>query len=76
MPRTETDKRISDKETAPVDLQDVGPGTVQTIQAYENEDNVILRANGHDHSMPRQFNWVSALGLGFSITNSWIGYLV
>ncbi|GAQ33308.1 choline transporter [Aspergillus tubingensis] len=75
MPRTETDKRISDKETAPVDLQDVGPGTVQTIQAYENEDNVILRANGHDHSMPRQFNWVSALGLGFSITNSWIGYL-
>ncbi|XHG09928.1 hypothetical protein AWENTII_012964 [Aspergillus wentii] len=25
--------------------------------------------------MPRQFDWLSALGLGFSITNSWIGYL-
>ncbi|PYI01459.1 choline transporter, partial [Aspergillus sclerotiicarbonarius CBS 121057] len=25
--------------------------------------------------MPRQFNCLSALGLGFSITNSWVGYL-
>ncbi|EYE90145.1 uncharacterized protein EURHEDRAFT_429636, partial [Aspergillus ruber CBS 135680] len=39
------------------------------------EDDAILRANGHDQVMPRQFNWISALGLGFSITNSWVGYL-
>lgn len=42
----------------------------------EDEDDAILRANGHEAAMPRQFNWISALGLGFSITNSWIGYLV
>ena len=39
-------------------------------------DDVVLQANGHRVGMPRQFNWISALGLGFSITNSWIGYLV
>ncbi|PYH45738.1 amino acid transporter [Aspergillus saccharolyticus JOP 1030-1] len=40
-----------------------------------DDDDAVLRANGHEAVMPRQFNWISALGLGFSITNSWIGYL-
>ena len=39
-------------------------------------DDAILRANGHDAVLKRQFRWFSALGLAFSITNSWIGYLV
>jgi choline transport protein len=39
-------------------------------------DDAILRANGHKSELKRQFSWLSALGLGFSITNSWAGYLV
>jgi len=39
-------------------------------------DDVIIRANGHEAAMQRQFKWISALGLAFSITNSWVGYLV
>ncbi|KAF7548700.1 hypothetical protein G7Z17_g6886 [Cylindrodendrum hubeiense] len=38
-------------------------------------DDAVLRANGHTSDLKRQFNWLSALGLGFSITNSWVGYL-
>ncbi|KAI1746649.1 amino acid/polyamine transporter I [Xylaria castorea] len=41
----------------------------------ENIDDAVLRANGHKSELKRQFNWFSALGLGFSITNSWAGYL-
>lgn len=39
-------------------------------------DIAILRANGHESVLKRQFNWFSALALGFTITNSWVGYLV
>lgn len=39
-------------------------------------DDAILHAQGHDAVLTRQFNWISALGLAFSVTNSWIGYLV
>ncbi|KAL4903419.1 hypothetical protein BDW74DRAFT_168947 [Aspergillus multicolor] len=38
-------------------------------------DDLVLRANGHKPELRRQFNWLSALGLAFSITNSWVGYL-
>ncbi|KAF2798207.1 amino acid transporter [Melanomma pulvis-pyrius CBS 109.77] len=38
-------------------------------------DDAILRANGHEAVLERQFSWLSAFGLGFSITNSWLGYL-
>lgn len=76
MSPTATDKPISDSPTASVDYNDFGPGTVKDIRDNEDEDDATLRANGHDQSMPRQFSWVSALGLGFSITNSWVGYLV
>ncbi|KAI0449477.1 amino acid/polyamine transporter I [Xylaria acuta] len=43
--------------------------------AGDNIDDAVLRANGHKSELKRQFNWLSALGLGFSITNSWAGYL-
>lgn len=76
MPSTVTDKSISDKTMTPVGAQSIGPGTVKDLGPEEDEDDAILRANGHDQVMPRQFNWISALGLGFSITNSWVGYLV
>ncbi|KAF0316201.1 amino acid transporter [Colletotrichum asianum] len=46
-----------------------------TLEPYANIDDAILRANGHDQVLKRQFSWVSALGLSFAITNSWIGYL-
>lgn len=44
--------------------------------AADEVDDAVLRANGHDAVLKRQFRWFSALGLAFSITNSWIGYLV
>ncbi|KAI9370833.1 amino acid/polyamine transporter I [Aspergillus egyptiacus] len=46
-------------------------GTVLT----DDIDDLVLQANGHAQAMRRQFSWLSALGLGFSITNSWAGYL-
>lgn len=49
---------------------------VGIINTVEDADDVVLRANGHDPAMQRQFKWLSALGLAFSITNSWVGYLV
>ena len=48
-------------------------GTVDDKNAL---DDAILRAQGHDAAMPRSFSIMSALGLGFSITNSWVGYAV
>lgn len=41
----------------------------------DDVDDAVLRANGHKSDLRRQFNWISALSLGFSITNSWVGYL-
>ena len=37
--------------------------------------NAILLAQGHRAAMRRSFSPFAALGLGFSITNSWVGYL-
>ncbi|KAK9387739.1 amino acid/polyamine transporter I [Lipomyces mesembrius] len=36
-------------------------------------DEKQLRANGHVGELPRRFGFLSLLGLGFNITNSWIG---
>lgn len=48
-----------------------------TLKKTEHvDDDATLRAQGHEVVMDRQFNWIAALGLAFSITNSWIGYLV
>lgn len=62
------------------DASSIEPGILEYAaplrKGDEDDDDAILRMNGHEAAMPRQFNWLSALGLGFSITNSWIGYLV
>ena len=39
------------------------------------KSNAILLAQGHKAAMRRSFSPFAALGLGFSITNSWVGYL-
>lgn len=60
-------------------MPSVSEGIVQQFQkgyATEDADDAVLRLNGHEAVLDRQFNWISALGLAFSITNSWIGYLV
>ncbi|KAK9238150.1 choline transporter [Lipomyces kononenkoae] len=37
-------------------------------------DEVLLRAQGHQGELPRQFSSFAALSLAFAITNSWVGY--
>lgn len=65
-------------ESTPPDRASIGQGFLEHefLPSKEDDDDAVLRANGHEAVMPRQFNWLSSLGLGFSITNSWIGYLV
>ncbi|KAJ4211663.1 hypothetical protein NW759_012265 [Fusarium solani] len=60
-------------ESKPIegDRESVAKGTI----IGDDLDDAILRANGHRPDLKRQFNWFSALGLGFSITNSWAGYI-
>ncbi|KAL4873647.1 hypothetical protein BDV12DRAFT_207489 [Aspergillus spectabilis] len=74
MPSKILEKPVSNNTTVLPVTQDVSAGVVQDIDD-KDEDDAILRANGHAQAMPRQFSWISALGLGFSITNSWVGYL-
>ncbi|KAF9881544.1 amino acid permease [Colletotrichum karsti] len=38
------------------------------------DDDAILRAQGHAPALKRTFNLLGTLGLGFSITNSWLSY--
>lgn len=51
-------------------------GDHESVALGQDMDDAILQANGHKPELKRQFSWISALGLGFSITNSWAGYLV
>ncbi|KAL4964410.1 amino acid/polyamine transporter I [Aspergillus stella-maris] len=70
----EIEKRVS---------QDVSPGIGLPSSSAEAEteattttaDDTMLAAMGHTPELRRQFSWLSSLGLGFSITNSWVGYL-
>ncbi|KXH67038.1 hypothetical protein CSAL01_06580 [Colletotrichum salicis] len=59
----------------PSKSHDQGSISNSTFGGPVDVDDIILRANGHNTAMRRQFSWMSALGLGFSITNSWVGYL-
>ncbi|KAF2168982.1 hypothetical protein M409DRAFT_65312 [Zasmidium cellare ATCC 36951] len=53
-----------------------GPGLSRGLsEGGRGADAAVLAANGHDTVMRRSFSWLAALGLGFSITNSWVGYL-
>ena len=40
-----------------------------------SQSDAVLLAQGHKAAMRRTFSPFAALGLGFSITNSWVGYL-
>ena len=68
------EKVVTDDKLMP-DLS-AAEANLGSLKDIENLDDAILQANGHTAAMPRQFRWLSALGLAFSITNSWIGYLV
>lgn len=48
----------------------------QKGKTTDEMDDAILRVNGHEAVLERQFSWISSLALAFSITNSWVGYLV
>lgn len=68
--------KIATVKSTSADAQSIRSHTPGSAIEDADDDDAILRANGHAAAMPRQSNWLSALGLGFSITNSWIGYLV
>ncbi|GKZ17763.1 hypothetical protein AbraIFM66951_010831 [Aspergillus brasiliensis] len=68
-----TEKAPTDKAIAAADPPAPHYGA-RYSSTPKHEDDANVRAHGHS-AMPRQFNWISALGLGFSITNSWVGYL-
>lgn len=38
-------------------------------------DDEALHLQGHDSSMPHTFSPIASIGLAFSITGSWVGYL-
>ncbi|KAK7191822.1 hypothetical protein PSPO01_02271 [Paraphaeosphaeria sporulosa] len=73
-------KKVQSASAATVQIGTVDPfnatGTDEVDKLSPADiDDEILRRNGHDAVLERQFSWLSALGLGFSITNSWVGYL-
>ncbi|KAL8710664.1 MAG: hypothetical protein Q9225_007254 [Loekoesia sp. 1 TL-2023] len=56
----------------------VGNGSELALESLGDShdlDNAHLRAQGHEAALQRSFSPLAALGLGFSITNSWVGYL-
>ncbi|KAJ4248782.1 hypothetical protein NW762_012620 [Fusarium torreyae] len=54
----------------PINNSDVAIGRVET---FENAD-VVKKHDGHAPAMRRSFSLLGTLGLGFSITNSWVSY--
>ncbi|KAI9146855.1 choline transporter [Paramyrothecium foliicola] len=70
-PGASSDKKDISQLHGDSDHVSVAQGAAPSVDV----DDAILRANGHNSELKRQFNWLSALGLGFSITNSWAGYL-
>ncbi|PYH29104.1 amino acid transporter [Aspergillus neoniger CBS 115656] len=58
-----------DLEVCP-DSQGDAKGLGQTFDL----DEAILRAQGREVELTRSFSWVGALGLAFSIVNSWLTY--
>lgn len=69
--KNEVVAEVGDKEGPKVPFE-VPMEEVVKIGSIENGnlDDIILQANGHEAAMQRQFKWISALGLAFSITNS------
>ncbi|RAK94419.1 amino acid permease [Aspergillus costaricaensis CBS 115574] len=56
-------------------------GTIVSLESIQDGEIGILDLDGgvtpeiNGDGMPRQFNWLSTLGISFSITNSWAGYM-
>jgi choline transport protein len=76
MESTQSDDKNSLKDkvmTIPTADTSIREGSIDDVTAL---DNAILKAQGHDAAMSRPSSMPSALGLGFSITNSWVGYLL
>ncbi|KAL8980816.1 MAG: hypothetical protein Q9177_005770 [Variospora cf. flavescens] len=48
---------------------------LESLGSSQDLDSTHLRAQGHEAALKRSFSLLSALGLGFSITSSWVGYL-
>ncbi|CAF9935819.1 MAG: hypothetical protein HETSPECPRED_009909 [Heterodermia speciosa] len=48
---------------------------LDNLRDPNDPDDANLRAHGHEAALQRNFSPLAALGLGFSITNSWVGYL-
>ncbi|KAL9632290.1 MAG: hypothetical protein Q9204_003856 [Flavoplaca sp. TL-2023a] len=63
------DKSFADHSGGSSDL------ALEHLSASHDLDAANLRAQGHEASLQRSFSPLAALGLGFSITNSWVGYL-
>lgn len=57
-----------------VDLVEMADGDVRKPKGDLSADALQLLAQGHEEAMPRNFGFWSTLALGFSITNSWLGY--
>lgn len=56
-------------------------GTIVSLESIQDGEIGILDSDVatpgiNGDGMPRQFNWLSTLGISFSITNSWAGYMV
>lgn len=65
---------LKDKVMAvPTANASIREGSIDDVTAL---DNVILKAKGHDATVSWSFSMLSALGLGFSVTISSVGYLV
>lgn len=57
---------------------DADVGRVENVESFTKspdavDDNILL-AQGHAPVMRRSFDLLGTLGLGFSITNSWVSY--
>ncbi|KAL2681434.1 hypothetical protein Neosp_009045 [[Neocosmospora] mangrovei] len=66
-----TDQKPSNSPSLTRDIQE---GSMTDLKGTSLDD-AILRAQGHETVMRRNFNLLSSLGLGFGITNSWVGAL-
>ncbi|CAG8047160.1 unnamed protein product [Penicillium salamii] len=65
----ESSKPHSDPEAKP-DLQSDAKGMGELFDL----DEAVLRAQGREAQLGRSFSWFGALGLAFSIVNSWLTY--
>ncbi|KAL8666977.1 MAG: hypothetical protein Q9168_007356, partial [Polycauliona sp. 1 TL-2023] len=65
----------SEKNTSTDRTGDSGELALENLSPSHDLDDANLLAQGHEASLQRSFSPLAAVGLGFSITNSWVGYL-